>query len=95
MRGKGKLVLWPAYFDASYTWRQGRRVPKTLALRGVKAEDIFQAALDFGLNPVLQAGAVHPRHPWRKGGAVLIDKLDSKTRAIKDLARRIRENRQL
>lgn len=93
MRGKGKLVLWPVYFDAGFTWLWGRRVPKILALRGVKAEEIFQAALDLGLNPVLQAGAAHPRHSWRRGGAVLVDKSMSKTRVLRDLARRIRERR--
>ncbi len=93
MRGKGKLVLWPEYFDAALSWGQGRRVPKNLALRGVKAEEVFRAALDLGLRPELRAGAAHPRHPWRRAGAVLVEKAGPKTRVLKDLARRMRGNR--
>lgn len=93
MRRRDKQVLWPAYFDADHTRRQGRRVPKNLALREVKAEEILQAALDLGLNPDLLAGAVHSRHPWRRRGAVLVDKRGLKTRVVEDIARGIRERR--
>ncbi|MCW3991200.1 MAG: signal recognition particle protein Srp19 [Candidatus Bathyarchaeota archaeon] len=93
MRGRDKQVLWPVYFDADYSRLQGRRVPMNLASRGVKAEEIFKAAYDLGLNPVLLAGAAHPKHPWLKRGAVSVEKLGYKTRVVKDLARRIRGNR--
>ncbi len=93
MRGKGKIVLWPEYFDSDYSRRSGRRVPKTLASRNVKAEDVYKAALELGLNPDLQVGAAHPRHPWLRNGVVLVDKKGSKTRIVLDLARKMRENR--
>jgi len=93
MRREGRLVLWPAYFDADSSWRQGRRVPRALALRGVKAEEIFHAALDLGLNPDLRAGMAHPKRPWRKGGAVLVDKAGSKTGIVRAIAQRARERR--
>ncbi len=93
MRRKGKLILWPAYFDSDYSWRKGRRVPKTVASRGVKAEEVFQAALELGLNPHLQAAAVHPKHPWLRGGAVLVDKPGPKTHVLKDVAQGIQKKR--
>ena len=93
MRREGKLVLWPVYFDADHSRRVGRRVPKTLASNGVKAEEVFQAALELGLNPDLRVGATHPRCPWVREGAVLVDKRESKTRVVMDLARKIREKR--
>jgi len=93
MRRGGKLVLWPAYFDSDYSRRIGRRVPKTLASRNVKAEEVYQAALELGYNPDLQVGAAHPKQPWLRKGAVLVDKKGSKTRILLDLARKIRENR--
>ena len=93
MRRGGKLVIWPAYFDADRPRSQGRRVSKGLALRGVKAEEVLQAALDLGLNPVLRTGGAYPKHPWRKSGAVLIDKHESKTDILNDLVRRIGEKR--
>lgn len=93
MRGRGKLVLWSAYFDTDYSWRQGRRVPKKLALRGVKADEVFKAATDLGMNPVLKSGAAHSKHPWIKTGAVLVDKTGTKTEALKELALKISRNR--
>lgn len=93
MRKRDKQVLWPVYFDADYTRLQGRRVSKNLASRGVKAEEVFKAAFELGLNPVLLAGAAHPKHPWLSIGAVSVEKLRYKTRVVKDIARRIRINR--
>ncbi|KON30468.1 hypothetical protein AC482_03840 [miscellaneous Crenarchaeota group-15 archaeon DG-45] len=93
MRRRDRQVLWPSYFDADYSRRQGRRVPRTLASRGVKAEEVLQAAQDLGLNPALQGDAAHPSRPWLRGGAVQVEKSGSKTRVVRDLARRIRGNR--
>jgi signal recognition particle subunit SRP19 len=93
LRVKGKLVLWPAYFDTEYTWGQGRRISKGLALRGVKSEEIYKAAEDLGLNPDMRPGMAFPKYPWRKTGSVLIEKTGSKSEVLKDLARRIRTNR--
>lgn len=93
MRGRGKLVLWPTYFDADNTWRQGRRVSKKLAMRGVKAEEVFKAADDLGLNPVLNSGAAFSKRPWVKTGVVIVDSAGPKTEIIKALASKIRQNR--
>lgn len=93
MRLRGKVVLWPLYFDGEHTWHDGRRVSGNLALKNVRADEIFQAALDMGLNPELQADAAHPRHPWERRGAVIIDKTDSKTKIIGELAKRMRQKR--
>jgi signal recognition particle subunit SRP19 len=93
LRKKGKLILWPAYFDTDRSWSQGRRVSKKLAIRGIKAEEILKAASDLGLNPVLNSGAAFSKHPWLKTGAVMVDKVGPKTEVLKDLAQRIRRNR--
>lgn len=93
LRVKDKIVLWPAYFDTDHSWRQGRRISKRLALRGVKSEEISKAAEDLGLNPVLKSGMAFSKHPWRRTGCVLVDKRDSKVEVLKELARRIRANR--
>ena len=93
MRVKGKLVLWPAYFDTDYTWRQGRRIPKRLALRSVKLEEIMEAAGNLGMKPVLRPGMAFPKYPWRKAGSVLVEKIGPKSEVVKTLARRMRANR--
>lgn len=90
MRRKGKLLIWPQYFDSSYSWKEGRRVKKKLAVRNPKAEDIFRAAQERGLNPVIEAGAAHPKRPWLKTSAVLVDADSPKTEILKDIASNIR-----
>jgi len=93
LRVKGKIILWPAYFDNAYTWGEGRRIPKGLALRGVKSEEIYKAAEDLGLNPDMRPGMAFPKYHWRKTGSVLVEKTGPKSEVLKELARRIRTNR--
>lgn len=95
MREKGKFVLWPQYFNTHMSRRDGRRLPKVLAISGVKTEEIYQAAIDLNLNPILQSDSAYPKNPWMRIGAVLIDKTKPKTSLLKDLAKRIRERRNL
>ena len=93
MRGKGKLILWPVYFDSVYSRNQGRRVSKTLSVKGVKADEVFKAADDLGLNPILEPGARYPKNPGLQTGLVRIDQAKIKTGVIKELAQGIRFNR--
>ncbi len=93
MRRKGKLYLWPSYFDTDLSWRQGRRVPKKLSLRGVNSEEIHKAANDLGLNPVLVPGATFSKRPWLKTGLIMVDKGGTKTETLRELAEKIRHNR--
>lgn len=86
MRGRGKLRVWPVYFDASLSRGEGRRVPRSKAFRDPKAEDIEKAAKKLGLNPILEPAATYSKHPWRPVGVVLVDKKGSKTRIINDIA---------
>ena len=90
MRGRGKLRIWPVYFDASYSRGEGRRVPQTKALKEPKAEDIERAAMKLGLNPILEPTAKYSKQPWRPVGLVLVDKRGSKTRIIKEIAEELR-----
>lgn len=93
MRRKGKLVFWPAYFDSENTRGDGRRVPKGLALRGVKVDELYKAAEDLELNPELKPGTAFSKKPWDRTGSVLVDKKKSKNIITAELATRIRSNR--
>jgi signal recognition particle subunit SRP19 len=92
LRDKGKLVIWPAYFDGDQTWRGGRRVSNTVALRGVNADEVLRAAVELGLNPEMRADAVYPRNNAHRG-AILVDRGKPKTKILVDLARKMREKR--
>ena len=90
MRGRGKLRIWPVYFDASYSRGEGRRVPRKNAVKDPKAEDVEEAARRLGLNPILEPAAKYSKQPWRSVGVVLVDKKGSKTRIIKEIAEELR-----
>jgi signal recognition particle subunit SRP19 len=90
LRGRGKLRVWPVYFDSSYSRGEGRRVPQTKAVKDPKAEDVEEAARRLGLNPILEAAAKYSKQPWRPVGVVLVDKKGSKIRIIKDIAEELR-----
>ena len=93
MRRKGRLVFWPAYFESENTRGDGRRVPKGLALRGVKVDELYKAAEDLELNPELKPGTAFSKKPWDKTGSIVVDKGKSKTIITAELASRIRSNR--
>ncbi|MCW3988913.1 MAG: hypothetical protein NWE88_02425 [Candidatus Bathyarchaeota archaeon] len=93
MRTKGRLVFWPAYFESENTRGKGRRVPKGLALRGVKVDELYKAAEDLELNPELKPGAAFSKKPWDRTGSIIVDKAKSKTLITAELASRIRSNR--
>jgi signal recognition particle subunit SRP19 len=90
MRGRGKLRIWPAYFDIRYSRNEGRRVPRDKAIRNPKIEDIEKAALKLGLKPIIQPGAAYSKFPWRKTGVLLVDKRGPKAEIIKMLVEELR-----
>ena len=90
MRGKGKLRIWPAYFDVRYSRGEGRRVPRDRAIRDPKAEDIETVAQKLGLNPILQPGKSYSKQPWKHTGVILVDKKGSKIEIINKIAGSLR-----
>jgi signal recognition particle subunit SRP19 len=93
MRGKGKIVVWPSYFDADLSWGEGRRVAKDLAVMQPKAEDILAAAEEAGLKPVLESGASHPSRPWIVTDLILVEAGKSKPEILKEIASKMRIKR--
>jgi signal recognition particle subunit SRP19 len=86
LRSKGKIILWPIYFDSAATWDGGRRVPKMLSIRAPRTEDIVKAAISAGLKAELTPSVAHPRFPWIKTGYVLVDSKEPKAKIIKLIA---------
>jgi len=90
LRRRGKLRIWPVYFDASFSRGEGRRVPRSRAVKDPKAEDVEKAAMRLGLNPILEPTAKYSKQPRRPVGLVLVDKRGSKTKIIKEIAEELR-----
>lgn len=82
-------VIWPLYFDKTLTRKQGRRVPKKLAIEKPQLESLLKAARSLGLNPVNEKTKSHPSRPFIKEGRILVDKKNSKTATLKQLANRL------
>jgi signal recognition particle subunit SRP19 len=90
LRGRGKIRIWPAYFNIQYSREEGRRVPRSIAVRDPKIDELEKAALKLGLKPILQLGAAYSKHPWKKTGVLLVDKKGSKKETIKMIAEELK-----
>ena len=88
-----KCVIWLFYLDASKTRREGRRLPKSLALNSPRLEEIVEASQSLNLNPNPNFEARYPRSWWQKSGYVIVDKIGSKNETLSLIAKKIAELR--
>ena len=91
---KGKrVVLYPAYFDSRLSRGMGRRVPKELAVKDPRPEEIVAAARSLGLDAYIEPGR-YPRVWWIWSERVVVEKKNySKTKLIKLISMKIIEMR--
>jgi len=88
-KGEDKYVVWPIYFDKSVSRLSGRKISKKNAVDKPNIEDIIKAAKSLGLNPVLEKESAYPSKHWKKEGRILVDKKDSKSKILKQIANRM------
>jgi len=93
MRKQEKAIIWPAYFDSGKTRKEGRRVPKPLAVTTPKITEIEEAATKLGLENELVPDKGYPKTPWSKPGMLLVEKQDSKEQVINKLAKQLLKSR--
>ena len=89
MRKQDKAIIWPAYFDQTKTRKNGRRVPKNMAVPSPKIEEISEAAKKVGLKNEVVATTGYPKTPWQKTGCILVEKKTPKEQIIKKLAKQL------
>jgi signal recognition particle subunit SRP19 len=89
MRKQDKAIVWPAYFDSAKTRKEGRRVPKNLAVQSPKILEIKEAAEKLGLKHEVAVEAGYPKTPWVKSGMILVEKKGSKEQVIKKIAKQL------
>ena len=85
-RGEDKYVIWPIYFDKSISRLKGRKISKKYAVEKFTIEDVVNAAKSLGLNPILEKSASHPSRPFKKEGRILVDKKDTKSKLLVQIA---------
>ena len=93
MRQKEKMIIWPAYFDLARTRRDGRRVPKSLAVVSPKIMEIKEAAEKLGLTHELVVDVSYSKNPWPKSGMLLVEKKGSKGQVILVIAKQLLKTR--
>lgn len=89
MRKQDKAIIWPAYFDLNRTRKDGRRVPKNLAVHAPKVEELEAAARNLGLRSEVVVGVGYPKVPWQKTGSLLVEKKTPKEQILRNLAKQL------
>jgi signal recognition particle subunit SRP19 len=93
MRKQEKAIIWPAYFDQTKTRKNGRRVPKNMAVQSPKTLEIQEAAQKLGLKLEVIADKGYPKTPWTKTGMLLVEKKGSKEQVINRIAKQLQKAR--
>jgi signal recognition particle subunit SRP19 len=89
MRKLDKAIIWPIYFDCNKTRKDGRRVPKNIAVQSPKIVEIQEAADKLGLQNEVNLEAHFPKTPWAKSGMLLVEKKEAKEKIIQKLAKQL------
>ncbi len=89
MRKLDKVIIWPAYFDDSKARKDGRRVPKNLAVQSPKITEVKDAVDRLGLKSEVRLEAHHPRRPWATTGMLLVEKHEAKEKIIQKIAKQL------
>lgn len=90
---QGKILIWPVYFDLSKTRKEGRKVPKSLAVGDPKISELQKASVLLGLEIKVNIDGAHPALPWRRTGKALIQKNSTKKKTLISLAEKLAEIR--
>jgi len=87
MQKKGKIILWPVYFDSTKTRAEGRKIPKNYAIQSPRIEELEKAVQRLGLQSQTVTNAAHSKEPWHKTGSLIVSKQDSKTQTMRKIAK--------
>jgi len=89
VRKQKKILLWPVYLDSSRTRKEGRRVPKSVAVSNPSVEELKGASETLGLEPEVEIGRAHPAAPWQKTGRIWIASGWSKSQTLMKIAKEV------
>lgn len=92
MRKQEKIIVWPAYFDATKTRKNGRRVARNLAVPLPRISEIKDAAEKINLKSEV-VDCAYPRTAWQKTGMLVVKKKKSKDNTIREIAKQLVKTR--
>ena len=89
-------VIWPSYLDKNLSKKDGRKLPKNLALDHPKFDEIKKALELIGINHQIEKNSKYPKEQGRDDrnlGRFLVEKKFSKNEILKKISKEIRKNR--
>jgi len=89
-------VIWPSYLDKNLSKKDGRKLPKNLALDRPKFDEIKKALESIGINHQIEKNSKYPKEQGRDDrnlGRFLVEKKFSKNEILKKISKEIRKNR--
>jgi signal recognition particle subunit SRP19 len=89
MRKLDKAIIWPIYFDTNKTRKNGRRVPKNMAVQSPKILDLKEAVDKLGLKNEVNLEAHFPKMHWAKTGMLLVEKKEAKQKIVLKIAKQL------
>ncbi len=84
-----QAIIWPVYFDCNKTRKDGRRIPKNMAVQSPKILEIKEAADKLGLQNEVNLEAHFPKAPWVKSGMLFVEKNEAKEKVIQKIAKQL------
>ncbi len=85
---RDQLIIWPIYFDSRKSRKEGRRVPKKIAVPSPDIDTIAKAAKEVGYSVTIEGGTSHPTQ--EKKGRIRIAAGEPKTQALRRIAEKLK-----
>ena len=93
-RQRKTWIIYPEYFDRSKSRSNGRRVPKNVAVKNPKIEEIASVLDEMDVPNRIEKHAQHPAHWYEENGRLIVPKQqEKKDDFLNKLADEIRKRR--
>ncbi|AEF97240.1 signal recognition particle subunit SRP19/SEC65 family protein [Methanotorris igneus] len=79
------MIIWPNYIDKNKSRKEGRKVPKDIAIENPKLKEIEAALKKMGYNVKVYRDKCYPREHWRICGCIEVDAKAPKLQFLKKL----------
>ena len=89
-------VVWPSYFDKNLSKKDGRKLPKNLALDHPKFDEIKKALGSIGINHQIEKNSKYPKEQGKEErnlGRFIVEKKFSKNEILRKISKEMRKNR--
>ncbi|MCC6028912.1 MAG: signal recognition particle protein Srp19 [Candidatus Korarchaeum sp.] len=91
-----RKVIYPSYFDSRLSRKDGRRVPRSLAIRGPTLQDLVNALKSLSIRFYVEKDKGRPSRWYKFEGRVLVHYEGKKEELLKTLAREmVRQRREV